>query len=296
MGDAATLQQPRLSSRRRAAHRTPSHLPPGRDHFRRLRPTRPYHHPARYYRRHDQLLHPRKIPRRPRLPSPRPRLRYRLPRLGIDFAANSATRSFYRVHAESVFAPLDPDNDGIDDVYELNHPDILDPLDPDDADLDPDDDGSTHLQDYLRTILDTDSPPQYYSRELTTFNLGASLFPTADAISRELTTFNFGVATAGTEALSRELAIYNGSGPPTVAYMPRVVSRQTSVFNFPVSTAAVEALSRQLTLYNGSGLPTVSYMKVVTSREVTAFNYPTQTARIEAISREVSVNALMSQD
>ncbi|MDG2125497.1 MAG: hypothetical protein P8J87_17465 [Verrucomicrobiales bacterium] len=214
----------------------------------------------------------------------------------IDFAANSATRSFYRVHAESVFAPLDTDNDGIDDVYELNHPDILDPLDPDDADLDPDDDGSTHLQDYLRTILDTDSPPQYYSRELTTFNLGASLFPTADAISRELTTFNFGVATAGTEALSRELAIYNGSGPPTVAYMPRVVSRQTSVFNFPVSTAAVEALSRQLTLYNGSGLPTVSYMKVVTSREVTAFNYPTQTARIEAISREVSVNALMSQD
>ena len=92
------------------------------------------------------------------------------------------------------------------------------------------------------------------------------------------------------------MAIYNGSGPPTVAYMPRVVSRQTSVFNFPVSTAAVEALSRQLTLYNGSGLPTVSYMKVVTSREVTAFNYPTQTARIEAISREVSVNALMSED
>jgi hypothetical protein len=44
-------------------------------------------------------------------------------------------------------ADTDDDNDGMPDVWEANHG--LDPLDPDDADDDPDKDGHTNLQEYL---------------------------------------------------------------------------------------------------------------------------------------------------
>ncbi len=81
-------------------------------------------------------------------------------------------RAFYRVGIVSVFAPRDSDGDRIDDVYELNNPLILDPLNPDDANLDPDHNGQTHLQEYLaRFGLGAQS--QVQAREVSLFNHGS---------------------------------------------------------------------------------------------------------------------------
>ncbi|MGD9782607.1 MAG: LamG-like jellyroll fold domain-containing protein, partial [Kiritimatiellia bacterium] len=55
---------------------------------------------------------------------------------------------FYRVFSRDVTQPLDSDGDGIDDVYELRRPDLLDPLDPADASGDADADGLSNQQEY----------------------------------------------------------------------------------------------------------------------------------------------------
>ncbi len=59
-------------------------------------------------------------------------------------------QAFFSVRAHSVASPLDQDGDFIDDVWELNYSERLDPLHPLDAFADPDRDGSSHLQDYLQ--------------------------------------------------------------------------------------------------------------------------------------------------
>ncbi len=200
-----------------------------------------------------------------------------------------APKAFYRVQAPSLFAPNDTDGDGIDDVYELLRPEILDPLDPTDANLDPDNNGLTHLQEYLRSILGTDDPPQFYSREWSTFNFGA---PTEAAISREYTTFNFGEPSANIEAISSEFSIYNGSGPQPYSAIPLSVSKEISLYNLGEPSAPVEAISKEISLYNGSGPPTYPSLPQNLSREISVFNFGAPSSPIEAISREVSVNAL----
>ena len=55
---------------------------------------------------------------------------------------------FYRVLAVPQSQPLDIDGDGIDDVFELQHPGCLDPFDPTDASVDCDGDGRSNLQEY----------------------------------------------------------------------------------------------------------------------------------------------------
>ena len=164
-------------------------------------------------------------------------------------------RAFYRVQAVSIFSPLDSDGDRIDDVYELNRPAILDPLDPTDADEDPDGNGLTNLAEYLRFLLDTTSAPQFYSRAVTTFNYGAP-FAGIDLLSREYTTFNLGSPSALIEANSRLVSLYNGSGPPTVDYLPRVVAREVSIFNFGSAPSPTESISRLISIYNGLAPPT----------------------------------------
>jgi len=97
-------------------------------------------------------------------------------------------RFFWRFALISLFAPQDTDGDGIDDVYELQRPGLLDPLDASDANDDPDQNGRTHLQEYLAFFFgDGASTPQFYSRETTSFNFGA---PREEAVSREITSFN----------------------------------------------------------------------------------------------------------
>jgi hypothetical protein len=55
---------------------------------------------------------------------------------------------FYRVRQIPVNLPLDTDGDGMDDVFELNYPGCLNPLDPSDATVDCDGDGRPNLQEY----------------------------------------------------------------------------------------------------------------------------------------------------
>jgi len=195
----------------------------------------------------------------------------------------------------SLFAPLDSDGDRIDDVYELQRPDILDPLDPDDALLDPDGNGLTHLEEYLRALFDLDSPPQFHSREVSALNLGAPLFA-LDAHSREISTFNLGSPSATLEAVSRSLTVYLGAQPPGFPGIPQVASREWSVFNLESPTATVEAISRSVSVYRGEAPPTLASIPRTDSREWSVFNLDSPTATLEAISREVSVSALAPTD
>ena len=67
-------------------------------------------------------------------------------------STEGVTRAFYRIDEVSTSAPLDLDEDGMDDIYELRR--ALDPL-VNDANLDPDGDGRTHLEEYETTIPTT---------------------------------------------------------------------------------------------------------------------------------------------
>lgn len=60
--------------------------------------------------------------------------------------------AFFRVERVPNGQSLDTDADGIADVYELNLAGLLDPLEPLDAQRDPDGNGKTHLQEYLDSL------------------------------------------------------------------------------------------------------------------------------------------------
>ncbi|MGD9612599.1 MAG: hypothetical protein AB7V22_06815, partial [Kiritimatiellia bacterium] len=63
-------------------------------------------------------------------------------------ALERKSRQFYRVFSRDVLQPLDSDGDGIDDVYELRRPHLLDPLNAGDAGGDADGDGLSNQQEY----------------------------------------------------------------------------------------------------------------------------------------------------
>lgn len=65
-----------------------------------------------------------------------------------DPATAAIGTAFFSVERRPLNAPLDSDGDGLDDVYELSHPTILNPLNPSDAAADPDADGATNLEEY----------------------------------------------------------------------------------------------------------------------------------------------------
>ena len=193
---------------------------------------------------------------------------------------------FHRVAAVSVFAPRDSDGDRIDDLYELERPEILHPLDPTDAALDPDMNGLTHQQEYrLLRGLSADRD-QYISREVSAFNFTAPLFA-RDALSREVSLYNGERAPSSdlVQVVSREVSAFN-LGLPSAPV--EAISRETSVFNFGAPLASLEAFSREVSVFNGER-PAPTFILQAVSREVSVFNFGLPSAPVEAISREMSV-------
>lgn len=213
-------------------------------------------------------------------------LAFEPPAWTIDLADPADDLAFWRVRSVSVFGPPDTDGDGIDDVFELEHP-ILNPLDPTDAELDPDGNGLTFLQEY-RQLFGRDLPDgEVYGREVSLFNFGA---PTArfEAMSREISVFNGESPPLVDifETYGREVSVYNFGSPPGGRITAE--SREVSVFNFGEPTAPLEAISRELSVFNGESPVRVDIPEVY-SRELSVFNFGEPSARIEAISREVSL-------
>lgn len=193
---------------------------------------------------------------------------------------------FWRLRLVSVFAPQDTDRDRIDDLYELMNPDILDPLDSNDADEDPDLNGKTHLDEYFELFGIPFEPPQMVSREVSLFNYGQANF-NVEVIGRELGVYNLGSPLYGAEAISRSVSVFHGEHFP-IAGHPVLASREVSLFNLGEPIAAVVAYSREVTVYEGQQFPVAGF-PVVHSREVSLFNLGVAPAAVEAISRELTI-------
>ena len=202
--------------------------------------------------------------------------------------APGVARGFFRALPLSKYAPLDSDGDGIDDIYELQHPDILDPLNPNDGShLAPGGGGLSNYQVYLSLFgITSYKILQQEGREVSLFNFG-SPSATFEANSREQSIFNFGSPSATLEANSREISLYNGQAVP-MSDLAQIESREWSVFNFNSPSARVETISKEVSIYNGQAVP-VSDLAQIESREVSVFNFGSPSATLEANSREVSV-------
>lgn len=196
-------------------------------------------------------------------------------------------QGFFRIEGISIFAPADSDFDGMDDLWELEHPLYLDPLNSADAAaLSPNPlySGLTNLQEYRLRFGLGNQNPQYYSREISLFNMGAAR---TEAVSREFSLFNFGAQWSSVEAVSREVTLFNGEAPPIEGY-PQLYSREVSLYNFGDNLFKAEALSREVTLFNGEAPPIEGYPQIY-SREVSLFNEGAAFYSVEVISREVSL-------
>jgi len=208
-------------------------------------------------------------------------------------------KGFFRAIPYGKHAPLDSDGDGIDDVYELNNPQFLNPLDPTDGSkLSPNGGGLTNYQVYLNLFqINSYKILQRESREVSVFNFG-SPSATFEANGREQSVFNFGSPSATVEANSREISLYNGEHVP-YSDLLQIETREVSVFNFGAAPgsnpgdpnsppASAEVITKEVSVYNGQQVPYSDLLQIET-REVSVFNFGSPSAPIEAISRELSV-------
>jgi hypothetical protein len=121
---------------------------------------------------------------------------------------------FFRARAISIFAPEDSDGDGIDDLYEIRHP-VLNPLDPHDAVLDPDNNGQTYLQEYSAVYDLGDGKLEAISHEVSVFTTRPFTGPALEAISEEVSVFTTRpFAGPALEAISDEVSIKNTTTAP----------------------------------------------------------------------------------
>ncbi|MBL9167659.1 MAG: VCBS repeat-containing protein [Verrucomicrobiales bacterium] len=100
----------------------------------------------------------------------------------IDSTAPAgATLENYRLLAVPLERPVDADGDGLDDLYELDRPQILNPLDPTDASEDADHDGYTNKAEYENGTNPEvpDAPPEsdpgFYPAQIQALDFGSSL-------------------------------------------------------------------------------------------------------------------------
>lgn len=114
---------------------------------------------------------------------------------------------FFRARIISIFAPEDTDGDGIDDLYEIRHP-VLNPLDPSDASLDPDNNRQTYLNEYRATYNLGDGKREAVSSEVSVFTTRPFGGPAVETISDEVSVFTSRpFAGPGFEAISDEVSI-----------------------------------------------------------------------------------------
>lgn len=186
--------------------------------------------------------------------------------------------AFFRAERISSYSPGDRDGDGMDDMYELDHPGVLDPLNPADAALDPDGDGLTHLQEYWLVYGCRTYYGEAISREVSTFNLDPKF---NDAISREVSLW--GQDKGFNEAISREVSYYGGEHPSHELY-PDAISREVSLWG--QDQGFNDAISREVSLYGGERPGHPDYPDAI-SREVSLWGQ--DQGFNDAISREVSV-------
>jgi hypothetical protein len=101
----------------------------------------------------------------------------------LSGAQGAATvQGYFRVREVPTASPLDLDGDGMDDIFERGYPGVLNPLDPLDAQKDPDRDGDSNLKEYLCRTSPTnhfnDPMPMTWSKVV---NRGISRDVLADA-------------------------------------------------------------------------------------------------------------------
>lgn len=70
--------------------------------------------------------------------------------IDFDDGVSPFQQVYYQVDEVPLNRPLDSDKDGIDDAFELAHPNFLDPLNPLDAVVDSDSDGISNFEEYVR--------------------------------------------------------------------------------------------------------------------------------------------------
>lgn len=145
-----------------------------------------------------------------------------------DARAPLPATQFYRVRSVPLATPLDTDGDGIDDVYELQHPNVLDPLNPADAREDYDGDGFTNLEEYQHSSS-LEGPVDTVSREFTVFYVPDSDYR-KEAVSRELTVFYAPDSASNKEAVSREWTMFVLPKEPS----GEAISREVMVENVRV--------------------------------------------------------------
>lgn len=190
----------------------------------------------------------------------------------------------FRFVSNSVYAPMDTDGDGMDDIWELENG--LDPLDASDAHQFSDASGVTNLQRYRLT--------------------GRDVF-IQDSAGREMSVFNYQAPSAPFEAISREVSLFRGAHMPE-SDIQDVPGREVSIFNFGTSLTSVEAISGELSVYVGEILPQTEIEDIAgreltvfnfgsnpggnvgaEGREASVFNFGEPSAPLEGISREVSI-------
>jgi len=203
-----------------------------------------------------------------------------------DVGPSIPTR-FYRVEAISKAAPLDSDQDGMDDVFELENTGLLSALDPSDASRRRSE-SENWLQFYRRT-KGVDPVVQFIGREATMFNLGQPVFQ-IDTRSREVSVYgsapgSMPPASMLNQVVAVEVSLFNmGKG---VAGLESI-SRDVSVFNAGPALAVPAWSSREISVYNGSQPPT-SEILIVSSMENSLFNIGSRFPQIESVSREATI-------